>query len=294
MKQKKKGLSLTRRSSLSGFLFSLPAILGMIAFFLIPFGVSVAYSFSSGVGKISFVGLRNYIDILNNSSFQLAAGNTFKFMGISVPLIMALSLLLAVLLHRKLRGFEVYRAVFLFPMVLPVASVVLFFQILFSETGAFNDLLQAMNLPVVDWLSSPWAFPILVLLYLWKNCGYNIVLFMAALNSIPKTYYEAAEIDGAGMRTKFFRITLPLINPYLFFILVLSILNTFKSFREAFILCGSYPHESIYMVQHFMNNNFQNLNYVRLSTAAILIFLVVFALVFLAFWLRRKAGDVEI
>ena len=137
------------------------------------------------------------------------------------------------------------------------------------------------------------AFVVLLILYLWKNTGYNVVLFLAALNSIPKEYYEAADIDGAGGFTKVTRLTLPLIAPHTRFILVISIVNLFKSFREAYILFGDHPDRSIYMIQHFINNNFINLNYIRLSVGAVLVFLVIFIMVglLLGFGLRGKGGD---
>jgi multiple sugar transport system permease protein len=135
---------------------------------------------------------------------------------------------------------------------------------------------------------------VLLVLYIWKNSGYNIILFLAALNAIPTAYYEAADLDGAGKFRQLFGITLPLIVPYLFFIVVISVINSFKSFREAFILFGSHPHQSIYMIQHFMNNNFQNLNYIRLSVGAILIFTVIFTLMLILFRIRTKIGDIEL
>jgi multiple sugar transport system permease protein len=284
----------TRRHALTGLLFSSPAILGMLAFFLVPFGVSLYLSMSGGVGSGELVGLRNYVDMLGNATFQLAAINTGKFIVVAVLLIMALSLGVALLLHRRLRGYNFFRTVFVFPLVLPVSSVILFFNILFAEKGAVNGWFNALGLPVVNWLNSPWAFAVLVLLYVWKNIGYNIILFFAALNSIPKEYYEVAELDNISLLKRLWYITLPLISPYMFFILIISIINSFKSFREAFILCGAHPHSSIYMLQHFMNNNFANLNYVRLSTAATMVFLLIFLLVFLIFRLRQKAESVEI
>jgi multiple sugar transport system permease protein len=251
-------------------------------------------SFTKSTINPEFVGFANYIDILGSSAFRLAAANTFKFIAVAVPLIMVFSMAVALLLHRRLVGRDFFRAVFIFPLVLPTASVVLFFQVIFTNGGVLDSLLSALGIPVVDWMNSPFAFVGLVVLYIWKNCGYNIVLFLAALNSIPREYYEAAEIDGAGGRSKFFGVTLPLVVPYSFFILIISIVNSFKAFREAYILYGSYPNQSIYMLQHFMNNNFQNLNYIRLSVAAILVFLLIFAMVFILYRVKNKMGSVEL
>lgn len=283
-------IRMSARQSLTGFLFTLPIIVGMLVSFFVPFLVSIYMSLTSGAGG-EFVGFRNYVNLLSNGTFQLAARNTGKFILIAVPLIMIIGLGIALLLSRKLKGSQFFRTVFIFPYVLPVASVILFFQIIFEKNGLLNGLLSLLHLPVVDWLNSSSAFLVLVFLYIWKNCGYNIILFLAALNSIPKEYYEAADIDGANGRQKMYYITLPLMVPYLFFIFVISIINSFKVFREAYILCGAYPPSSVYMLQHFMNNNFSNANYLNLSAGAVLVFLVIFILVLVLFRLRREVGD---
>ena len=283
---------LLKRDALTGFLFSLPSIIGMLVFFLIPFVICIILSLTDSISSMKFVGIDNYVDIISSRTFRLAVWNTFKFIIVAVPLIMIFSLTIAMLLYQKLAGFEFFRSIFVFPLVLPVSSVILFFQMVFAENGFANDFLSLLGLPVKNWLDSSYSFVVLVILYIWKNCGYNIILFLAALNSIPKVYYEAAEMDTESRISKLRYITLPMIRPYLFFILVISIINTFKSFKEAYILCGNYPNENIYMIQHFMNNNFQNLNYTRLSVGAILIFAIIFIFIFILLKFRKN-GDVE-
>ena len=174
------------------------------------------------------------------------------------------------------------------PMVIPVAAVVTVVRAFFDGSGMINQLLAGLGLPVRDWLDSELAFLVLIGLYLWKNCGYNMVLFLAGLSVIPTDYADAALCDGASEGYILRHITLPLMIPNFFFVFVISVINAFKSFREAYLLGGDRPHESIYMLQHFMNNNFQNLNYPRLSTAALLIFVVIFLLVLLLFRVKRK------
>ena len=283
---------LLKRDALTGFLFSLPSIIGMLVFFLIPFVICIILSLTDSISSMKFVGIDNYVDIISSRTFRLAVWDTFKFIIVAVPLIMIFSLTIAMLLYQKLAGFEFFRSIFVFPLVLPVSSVILFFQLVFAENGFANDFLSLLGLPVKNWLDSSYSFVVLVILYIWKNCGYNIILFLAALNSIPKVYYEAAEMDTESRISKLRYITLPMIRPYLFFILVISIINTFKSFKEAYILCGNYPNENIYMIQHFMNNNFQNLNYTRLSVGAILIFAIIFIFIFILLKFRKN-GDVE-
>lgn len=170
----------------------------------------------------------------------------------------------------------------------------LLFDIVFAQSGVVNQWLQAAGIAPVQWLDSNASIGVLVLLYVWKNCGYNIVLFLAALNAIPGEYYEALRLETNSLMRRHRHITLPLIMPYTFFILVISIVNSFKSFRESYILFGPHPHEGIYMIQHFINNNFNNINYVRLSVAAILVFLVLFVVILAMFWARNRAGSVEL
>ena len=283
----KHNLPLRTKDALTGFLFTLPALVGLGMFFVVPFGITMKMSLTESMGSSKFVGLKNYRDVLKSAAFKLAAKNTFKFFGVALPCILILSLLIALLLFRNLKKYDIFRTFFVFPLVLPVSSVVLFFQIVFSDLGVVNGVLENLGLHAADWTGEQ-AFWVLLILYLWKNTGYNVVLFLAALNSVPPDLYEAASLDGAGWWKKLTRITLPMIAPHTRFILVISIVNLFKSFREAYILFGDHPDQSIYMIQHFMNNNFINLNYIRLSVGAALVFLVIFVLVGLLLTLRDK------
>lgn len=283
-----------KREAMSGLMFAAPFLFGFAAFFVVPFLISVVFTFTKNANGLKFAGLDNYIDLFGSSAFQTAAYNTFRFILIGVPLIMVLSTLLALLLHKRFLGSSFYRSVFLYPLVVPVAATVMVFQLVFAESGVINTIYAWLGLPIENWLASDHAFYVLMILYLWKNCGYNIVLIMAGLNSIPHAFHEAAQVEGANRWQILRHITIPLLAPSFFFVFVVSIINSFKCFREAFLLGGSIPHKSIYMLQHFMNNNFTNLNYQRLSTAAFLVFIVIFALVFVLFWMRRKAGDIQL
>jgi multiple sugar transport system permease protein len=206
---------------------------------------------------------------------------------------MAFSLAIAMLLYKKLRGSQFFSSVFIFPLILPIVTVIMFFEIIFDTHGFINQILMSFGLPMVDWLNSSASFTVLVIIYIWKNCGYNIVLFLAALNSIPTEINEAYSLDSKNVFRRIYSVILPLISPYLFFILCLSIINTFRSFREAYILAGSHPHTSIYMVQHFISNNIRNMNYPRLAVATIIVFFALIIPIFFAFRYRvkRQAGE---
>ena len=281
-------MKLHTKSALTGAAFVLPFLAGFALFYLIPFVWSIRYTFTKGPGGLYFVGLENYQDIFQSAAFRLAVGNTFRFILIGVPLLMALSFGIALLLAEKFRGAGFFRSVFLYPLVIPAASTVVVIQAFFAESGILNQLFQWLHLPIQEWLHSPHAFSILIGLYIWKNCGYNLILFLAGLNAIPRDYREAAAVEGASSWQITRSITIPLLIPSFFFIFIISIINSFKSFREAYLLGGNFPHESIYMLQHFLNNNFQNLSYNRLSVAALLTFAVIFAMVLLLFKIKRK------
>jgi len=283
---------------LTGLAFAAVPLAGLACFFVIPFIVSIWLTTRSGLGGAYFVGLKNYFEMFESGAFKLAAVNTAKFIGIGAPLLMTLSLFTALALSGIPRCAlkSLLRAGFMLPMVIPSASVILFFKVLFEKNGMINNILVSCGVipNPVGFLDSGTAFYILLLLYVWKNAGYNIVLFMAGLSQIPSDLYEAAQIDGAGYFTRFFRVTLPLLAPTAFFVFVMAVIQAFKSFREIFALSGSFPNENIYMLQHFMNNNFYNLNYQRLGAAAFLTFIFVFAIVGVLFLLRRRSGDYEL
>ena len=282
---------LKHRQSIAGFAFALPSLLGFALFFAIPFLISLYYCFTQGIGGINFVGLKNFISLLNSNSFLLAAKNTAVFNAVSVPLIILLSFALSMLLNSRIKGLPVFRSFFILPLVIPVASVILVWNILFNQHGVINGALAGLGFNSdIDWIKSDFSMLVLILLYLWKNCGYNVILFLAGLNSIPKEYYEAAYIDGASSFACLRNITIPFMIPTGFFVIMISIVNSFKVFREAYLLAGSYPSLKIYMLQHFMNNNFFNLSYERLTTAAFLMAVIIAALVFILFRIEARFG----
>lgn len=287
-------MTIKRKEMFTGIMLVTPFMIGFITFFLLPFFISVSYTFTFGAGGRQFVGIRNYQDVLSSDAFQRACYNTLRFILIGVPLIMLGSMIIALLLKRTILGGAYFRSVFIYPMIVPVASVVMVFQVFFANTGIINTLLGFMGMPASNWINSDKAFGVLVFLYIWKNTGYNVILLLSGLNGIPDDFYEAASIEGANKWYSFRRITMPIMSPTFFFVFVISVVNSFKSFREAFLLSGTIPHKSIYMLQHFMNNNFSNLNYQRLSVAAICTFAIIFVLIYAMFYLRRKAGDVQI
>ncbi|MBD2845424.1 sugar ABC transporter permease [Paenibacillus sp. IB182496] len=251
-------------------LFLTPSLIGFAVFYLFPFGAGFLYSLLDSPSHGTFVGLDNYRQLLQSASFRKAAANTAIFTGVGVPLAMSLALGLALLLNRSLPLRAGLRAAFVLPLVVPVASIVLLWQLLFDAQGAVNALVAGWGGAPVDWMHSPWARLVVMLVFLWKTAGYNMILFLAGLQNIPDSYYEAASIDGAGRLRQFFSITLVYLTPTAFFVLTMSIVQSFKVFRETYLIAGDYPHDSIYMLQHYMNNMFQSLDYQKLTSASFL------------------------
>ena len=269
-------------------LFLIPSLTGFMLFYGVPFAVSFGMSLLSSPVNGHFVWLENYISLLSNQSFLKAALNTGIFTGIGAPLLTILSLLLAMALKKPVLGSRALRTLFISPMVIPVASVVLVFQVLFNDTGALNGIFASAGLSSVDWLKSDAARYIVMLLYLWKNMGYNMVLFLAGLGTVPKSCLEAADMDGANAFQKFRHITWPALVPTTFFVMVMSVINSFKVFREVYMLAGSYPQDSIYTLQHYMNNMFTSLDYQKLTSAAFIMALVVVLIAGMFIALRQR------
>ncbi|MFR4595339.1 MAG: carbohydrate ABC transporter permease [Oscillospiraceae bacterium] len=298
MKQAKKiwnGVNVKIRDFLASLCFSGPSFLGMLMFFVAPFCVVIYYSFIAGALDHSFVGLKNYIAVWNNGAFQIAVKNTAVFSGLSVPLAVVLALVLALMLECRIPFKSQFRTFFLSPMMVPVASIILVWQVLFHSNGVVNEFLSVFGVKAIDWLKSDYCMVVIVLLFLWKNLGYNMILFMAALNNIPKELLEVAEVEGASKAYQFFHIKLRYLSPTVLFVTILSIINSFKVFREIYLLSGDYPYEGLYMLQHFMNNMYnKNLDYQRLSASAIMLAIVIIALIALLFAIENYFGkDVE-
>jgi multiple sugar transport system permease protein len=252
----------------------LPSLAGVLVFFIIPFFVVIFYAFVDNPISLDFVGFDNFVSVMRNSAFENAARNTLEFSLTAVPLAVVLALFLAMLLDSKLPYVSVFRTFFLSPMMVPVASVVLIWQVVFHQSGTVNQILEMFGFTPVDWFKSDWGLLVVALLFLWKNLGYNMILFLAGLSQIPKDLVEVAKLEGASASYIFFSIKLRYLSPTILFVGIMSLINSFKVFREVYLLTGDYPVNSLYLLQHFMNNTFRTLDYQKLSAAAILMAIV--------------------
>lgn len=283
-----------RRDFARSLCFLSPSFLGVAVFFIVPFCVVVYYSVIDGVGSRNFVFLDNFIKLFHNSAFLLAAKNTLTFSAAAVPLAVVLSIVLALMLEARIPGKSQFRTFFLSPMMVPVASVVLIWQVLFNYNGTVNEFLLLFGADKIDWLQSEHSQIVVILLFLWKNLGYFMILFMAGLANIPRELLEVADVEGASELYKFFSIKLRYLSPTVLFVTILSLINSFKVFREVYLLTGDYPYETLYMLQHFMNNTFNSLDYQKLSAAAVVMAIVMVIIIALLFKAEDWFGkDVE-
>lgn len=275
-------------------LFLAPSIFGVSLFFVLPFLVVIFYSVVNNPIQHKFVFLKNFINVWNNSAFQLAAANTFKFSIIAVPLVVILSMALAFALDTAIPFKSQIRTLLLSPMMVPIASVVLIWQVLFHYNGVVNEFILFFGGKQIDWFKSDYAQIVLVILFLWKNLGYNMILFMAAISNIPKEIVEVAELESAKKWQIFLYIKARYLSSTILFVTILSVINSFKVFREVYMLTGEYPYDSLYLLQHFMNNTFHSLDYQKLSAAAILMSVVMIVLIGLLFLVENYFGkDLE-
>ena len=273
-----------RRGGSRGLWFLAPSLLGVGYLVLLPTGDVLRRSFATALSG-QWVGLDNYRKVLENEAFRLAVGNTLRFMLLSLPLLLSLSLLLALVICRIPR-LERFKALYLLPMAIPAATVVLVWRLIFSRQGFLNAWLGTH----VDFMGENTALAVLVGSYVWKNLGYTMVLWLAGLKAIPVQQTEAARVDGAGRIRCFFQITLPNLKGSAYTITVLSLLNAFKSFREAYLVSGAYPQQDIYLLQHLFQNWYTKLDMDKLAAGAVLMALVLGVLSLL---LQRLWNTVE-
>lgn len=263
--------------------FLLPSLLGASVFVLLPFIDVVRRSFVTAVTE-EWAGINNYRNVFENQAFRLAIHNTVRFTAVCLPLLIGFGLAIAAALS-WLKKIQLIKSLFLFPLAMPAATVVLVWKMIFSRQGFLNKgllvlgVLQEGMLP--DYMGEKASFWVLVFSYVWKNLGYTIVLWLAGILAVPDDMCEAARVDGARERQVFWKIIFPNLKSSLYTITVLSFLNSFKVFREAYLVAGSYPHEDMYLLQHLFNNWFINLELDKMAAAAVCVGAVLFMTILL-------------
>lgn len=261
--------------------------MGVSIFKLLPFADVLKRSFYRGMSG-EFSGLENYISVLQNEAFRLAAANTLRFVALCIPVLMAFSLLLSVLIGGCKYEADFFKTTSLIPMALPAASVAFLWKAAFHKNGLVNGMLIYMGGSPQDFMGTELAFYMLIICYIWRNAGYDTVLWSASLSNISPNLYEAASVDGAGPVMQFFLVTLPGVKQDFFIIGILSLINSFKVFREAYLVAGAYPHTSMYLLQHLFNNWFASLDMDKLCAGAVMTAGIIFFLIFL---LKKISGE---
>lgn len=262
------------RLARKAYLFLLPSLAGTAVFVLLPYVDVVRRSFFEAAGG-RFVAMQNYVTVVGNSAFRLASFNTLRFLVICVPLLVLVSLFCSMQIAGLKEEGTVFKTSLLVPLAIPVASIVLLWKLFFHPQGMVNQITALFGMAGVDWINGDTAFGVLVFTYVWKNLGYDVVLWVAGLAAISDELYEAARVDGAGIVARFLYVTLPGLSKTAFLVVSLSVFNSFKVFREAYLIAGEYPHESIYMLQHLFNHWFVTLDIQKMSAASVLLLLVV-------------------
>lgn len=263
-KKQKQKLSFNSRCCLC----LIPSFLGMIVFFIIPYLRVLYYSFIDNQFRKNFIWFHNYVTTLRNQYFQLAMKNSLLLIIIGVPILIALAIILSLALAFGLKRVPKLRDAFIFPMLIPTAGIVLIWQQLFQGFAT--------------------ALPI-YLLFIWKNIGICIILLTAAITTMEESVFEAAKMDGAKTVILHKNITIPMLSPTIFFTVLLSIVNSFKIFKESYLYYGNkYPPDHSYTLQFYMNNNFLKFDYQSLATSSILTSLIVFLIIIAGLWMQRR------
>jgi multiple sugar transport system permease protein len=289
------------KAATAGWVFAAPALTVIAVFFGLPVVAALALSLTdfdiyalADLHNLRFVGLGNYMGLLHNPLFWQALGNTFYFVGVGVPLSIAVSLGAALLLHSKLGWFKpFFRTAFFAPVVTTVVAVAVIWKYLFhTQYGMVNWGLASLGIAPVDWLGDPaWAMPTIILFAVWKNFGYNMIIFLAGLQAIPEDLYEAARIDGASRWRQFLHVTLPMLGPTLLLVGILTLAGYFQLFAEPYVMTQGGPLQSTVSVLYLMyEEGFKWWNLGNASAVAFLLFVLMSVMTSGLLWLARRRG----
>lgn len=240
---------------------------------------------------MEWVGLSNYTELAKDETFLKVFWNTIYFAGISVPAGIVISLFLAVALDQNIRFKKFYRAAFFLPVVSSMVAVAVVWQFIYNpEYGLMNYVLSMIGMRGPDWLTSTvWAMPAVIITSVWKNLGFNMLIYLAGLQGISEDYYEAADIDGARWHQKFLFITVPLLSPTTFFVTVMSFIGSFQVFDTVFLMTQGGPARSTSVIVHYLYENaFKYFSMGYASAMAYILFFMVLVITLIQFWFQKK------
>jgi multiple sugar transport system permease protein len=285
-----------------GYLFILPSLIHIVVFLLIPLAFSLYLSFTDWRGinikTAPFIGLENYEFLISykggDKRFWAAMLNSAKYAIMAVPLGMGISLAIAVVMNQKLKGVYIYRTLFFMPVVSSwVAVAVVWVTLLDTNSGIINYLLDLAGIPPVNFLGEPvTALPTLVLIAIWKGAGFQMVIWLAGLQAVPEELYDAAKVDGASRWQSFWRITLPLLQPTTFFLLITGMIGSFQVFTPVYVMTQGGPRRATdVVVYRIYNRAFEDFDMGYASAQSWILFVVIFAVTLLQLYVNRKRGQ---
>jgi multiple sugar transport system permease protein len=291
----------SRSNERVGYLFILPSLIHIVAFLFIPLIFSFFLSFRDWTRPTftdaPYIGLGNYEFLMGDRRFWQAMGNSAYYTALAVPLGMAFSLAIALVMNQKLRGVYLFRMLFFMPVVSSwVAVSIIWLTLLDPNVGIVNYVLGWFGLPPINWLGDPRsAMPAIVLIAIWKSAGFNMVIWLAGLQAIPQELYEAAEIDGANRWQTFWRLTLPLLAPTSFFLAVTGVISSFQVFTPVYVLTRGGPLDSTNTaVFHIYRRAFQEFDFGYASAQSWVLFAVIFiATVIQLIYMRRRREEIQ-
>lgn len=281
-------------------LFLLPSVLGLIVFSLIPIGYSFFISLTdwNGLNKWNlaegtplFVGIENYVVILKSSEFWDVLVNTLYFIILYIPLMLLFSICAAILLNQKRKGIAIYRTIYFIPVLTSwVAGSLIWKWLLSRDYGPVNEILSWVGIQGPAWLQDPvWAMPGIVMASVWKDMGFFSLILLGGLQGINPSYYEAAHIDGASPIKRLFSLTIPLLSPILFFVIIISIINSFQLFPQVMVMTDAGPYGSTQvMVERIYRYSF---NYYKMGYASAfswLLFIIILMFTLIQMKLQKK------
>lgn len=286
---------LANSNAFIGYLFILPVIVGLVVFVAYPVTYSLYLSFTSGTfgGAARWLGGRNYGELLHDRLFWYALRNTAYYTFASILMEVPLALALALAMNQKLKGIVAFRFVLFLPVITSsVAIAVMWGWIYNPQFGILNQMLRVIGVKRIMWLAAPeTAMLSIIIMSTWRGMGYTMLLFLAALQDIPEVYYEAAQVDGAGAWRRFRHITLPLISPMTFFLLVLGVIGGFQIFEYAYTLGGATGgpvYSTLTLVLYLYSQGFRSFRIGYASALAYIIFVIVLVMTLIQFRMQRR------
>lgn len=284
-----------KKEWVAAYIFIAPLVIGIFIFYIYPFIQNFWFSFNdvSRFNISTFTGLENYKNLIKDKELYRTLGNTIKYVIITVPVGICLSILIATLLNAKIRGTSIYRTIYFLPSVTMSVAIALVWKWMYNgEFGILNNILGAFGIEGQNWLSNPkTALYMVMIVGVWMSVGYNMIILLAGMQGISKSYYEAAAIDGAGPVKRFFKITIPMLTPTIFFVMITSIIGGFQVFDTIYMMIGktSLAYESTQtLVMMFYRYAFDYGQKGYAAAISIVIFAIIMLITIFQFVMQKK------